>query len=226
MIRRLLAAAALGALLGCSSAEPPVTIEGAPGEAPADPSFEPADGVVTTTARSEYPSPPYGTEIGAVIENFRFLGWSDPGTAGYDAERLEAVELSRFYDPRGEGSVRYVVITATAVWCSVCRAEYEDFRSGRFDQFSARGVAFVGVLFEDNDSNPARPSDLALWAENFDVAFPFVLDPAFKLGRFFNREATPMTMVVDTQTMRITWLEVGWAVDGPSSLWAYLDSVL
>jgi hypothetical protein len=223
------AAGLLGAFLaGCSSAEPPVRIleDGTEGSRVAGEPGADSPTLSVTTQRTEYPPPPYGTEVGTVVENFRFLGWSDPAAAAYDQEALEPLDLARFYNPDGQGDVELLVMTSTAVWCSVCRGEYEDFRSGKVADYSARGVEFFGVLFEDNDSGPARPSDLATWADTFDVTFPFVLDPAFKLGRFFDRQATPMTMVIDTATMEIAWLEVGWATDGPSSLWAFLDGAL
>lgn len=176
--------------------------------------------------RQPYPAPPYGTRKGAVIENFRFLGWSNPKLVDFDTAQLKTVSLADFYDPSGAKGISYLVVTSTAVWCGVCRLEYDDFRQGQVEKYSAQGVEFLGALFEDNDAGPARPRDLELWADLYDVAFPFVLDPGFALGAFFDRASTPVTMVLDARTMEILWLEVGWAVDGPRSVWAFLDSRL
>jgi len=112
------------------------------------------------------------------------------------------------------------------VWCSACKLEYQDFASGRVDEYHARGVEFLGALFEDNDNNPAKPSDLNLWATSYKVNFPFVLDPGLKLGVFFDREATPMEMVVDLTNMKVVSIATGWATSGPASLWTELDTLL
>ena len=96
--------------LGCSSEDP------APPTAPsrfADAPFQ---------AVKAYPPGPYGRGIGATIENLSFLGWKDPVRSGYDPAALETVSLADFYDPSGTRT-KLIVLNASAVWCSVCRAE-------------------------------------------------------------------------------------------------------
>ena len=60
----------------------------------------------------------------------------------------------------------------------------------------------------------------------YDVTFPFVLDPDLKLGSFFDVDATPMVMIVDTKTMKILSLEDGWIKSGDGSAWAFFDANL
>jgi hypothetical protein len=38
-----------------------------------------------------------------------------------------------------------------------------------------------------------------------------VLDPALKFGNFFDVEATPMEMIVDTSNMQVVDISTGWA---------------
>ena len=173
--------------------------------------------------RRPYPAPPYGSTVGATIENFRFLGWRDPKAVAYDETNLETIELSHYYNPTGSSdAVRFLVITSTAVWCSACQLEYADF-SKVLAYYRAKGVEFFGALFQDGDTEgpagpqPAKPSDLNLWASNYEVSFPFVLDPTLKFGNFFDIEATPMEMIVDTSNMKVVQIDTGWArttVDG------------
>lgn len=151
-----------------------------------------------------YPSGPYGYGIGAVVPNLQFLGWPSPVDAGYDQARVEGLDFARFYDPDGEKGIELLFINASAVWCGVCQQEFRDLREAAwYDQVRPRGVEMLGVLFEDADSLPARYSDLETWARAFEVRFPLVLDPGFKMGAFFDRSATPMNMVVDARTMTV-----------------------
>lgn len=178
--------------------------------------------------RLSYPEPPYGSTVGATIEDFHFLGWEDPSKAKYDATHLVPIELAQFYDPSGDSGVKYLVVTSTAVWCSACKFEYQEM-AGKTDAYRQKGVRFLGALFQDNNEtnpSPAQPSDLALWAQTYSVTFDFVLDPEFKFGNFFNVEATPMEMIIDAKTMQVVDVETGWVSSGPSSLWAKLDQLL
>ena len=177
----------------------------------------------TGSARLTYPAPPYGSVVNSTIENFHFLGWSDPQAAGLDTSRLEDLQLARFYDPDGTKGVKLLVITSTAVWCSACKIEYRDLASDKAKSYRDKGVEFLGALFEDNNNNPAKPSDLENWAKSYGVDFYFVLDPSLKFGNFFDREATPMEMVIDAKTMQVLFVATGW---GPDLLWSELDAYL
>lgn len=158
-----------------------------------------------------YPSPPFGIRQGSVIENMEFLGWRQPELAQYDLATTEAVRLADFYDPTGDKGVELVLISAVAVWCGVCRTEYADMRDdGIYAELRPRGLEMLGILFEDNNGEPADYTDLVNWASSFAVEFPFVLDPAFKSGVFFDRSATPMNMIVDARTMEILVVMTGY----------------
>lgn len=175
--------------------------------------------------RLAYPAPPFGSTQGAVIADYRFLGWSNPTGEKFDTEHLEPHSLAEFYDPTGEKGIHYLVITSTAVWCSACKLEYQDMAT-KVLAYQKRGAQFMGALFEDNDSNPAQPTDLQNWGKRYAVAFPFVLDPELKFGAFFDVQATPMVMIVDTHKMAIVNIEEGWASDGAGSVWTFLDQHL
>jgi hypothetical protein len=178
--------------------------------------------------REAYPAAPYGSRTGATIENFGFLGWHAPKASSYDTSKLEPVSLGQFYDPTGEQGVKLLVMTSTAVWCSACKQEYKDM-AGNVATYEAKGVRFLGALFQDATRptpTPSKPSDLVLWAKTFDVTFPFVLDPDLKLGSFFDVEATPMEMIVDAKTMKILGITEGWVTKGDASLWSELDTLL
>src|ERR1041384_7854303 len=211
----------------CSSA--PLTDEG--GDArPTGPSVAGAGGGASTPSsvdyqKRDYPPGPYGTGKGSTLEDFGFLGWRDPVASGYDQTKLEQVQLSEFYDPTGSKGIKLLWINASAVWCSVCRAEMRDIKdNGVRAAFEPRGVKLIVTLFEDNKSGPARPLDLHNWgsASEHAIDFPLLLDPGFKLGAFFTSDATPLNMLVDARTMRVLDETMGYSSD----YWEGVDKLL
>ena len=196
------------------------------GEGPAGVSGAPSTEIEGPTSTwAAYPSGPYGTTKGSVIQNLTFSGWHHPDTAGYDLGKLETVRLSDFYDPEGKGTVKLLAINASAVWCSVCRAEYQDMNTTKvYETYRAKGVEILGALFEDNLYYPAQPQDLKNWGSSsrFQVKFPLVLDPGFKLGNYFDSDATPLNMLVDVRTMTIVSVTMGYS----TMYWAQVDTLL
>lgn len=175
--------------------------------------------------KQDYPAGPYGTGVGATLENFSFLGWRDPVASAYDVTKLEQVRLSEFYNPDGRSDVRVIWINASAVWCSVCRSELTDIKNkGVYASLTPRGLQMIETLFEDNDSGPATPLDLKRWGEApaHSIQFPLLLDPGFKLGAFFTSDATPLNMLVDARTMKVIETTMGYSSD----YWQRLDKLL
>jgi hypothetical protein len=169
-----------------------------------------------TYQKQDYPAGPYGTGLHATLEDFAFLGWHDPVKANYDADNLEEVRLSEYYNPDGRSDVKLIWINASAVWCSVCRAEMTDIKdNGIHAEFGPRGVQMIVTLFEDNKSGPAKPSDLHNWGilNAHQIDFPLLLDPGFKLGAFFTSDATPLNMLVDAKTMKVIDATMGYSLD-------------
>ena len=142
------------------------------------------------------------------------MGWGEPAAVGYDLTQLETVRLSEFYDPHG--ATKLIWINASAVWCAVCRAEMKDIKArGVHAALGPKGLVMVETLFEDNDTNPARPSDLKLWGSvpDYSIDYTLLLDPGFKLGVFFTSDATPLNMLVDAKTMRVLETTIGYSSD-------------
>jgi hypothetical protein len=166
--------------------------------------------------RQDYPAGPYGVGVGSTLEDFAFLGWRDPVASNYDIERMDTVRLSEFYNPDGRSEVKLIWINASAVWCTVCRAEMKDINIQDIKgTLGPKGLLLIETLFEDNDSLPAKPLDLQKWGQVADhsIDFPLLLDPGFKLGAFFTSDATPLNMLVDARTMRIVDATMGYSAD-------------
>lgn len=219
------------AVLGCSS-EPLKT--GAPnvsGGGAANTGGASAGGgaaALPQLSRTPYPSGPYGHGVGATVPNLSFLGWRNPKAAEYDTAALEVITLSDFYNPsRADGKPRIIALNASAVWCTVCRAEYRQLQNSRtYETYRPKGVEIIGVLFEDNDSNPATPNDLNRWGSAFQVSFPLGLDPSFKTGQFFASDATPMNLLIDASNMQILNVTMGYDATSPEAYWGAIDKWL
>jgi hypothetical protein len=214
-------------LTGCGGSDSP----------PDQQDFDHGDDVVGATSpespnfvAAPYPGAPFGTQLGSVINNFDFLGWHEPAARAYDPGTFEKVQLSDFYDPDGSKGYKVIMINASAVWCSVCKAEYAGQIDGKsldqhYQEYAPKGVVFIGALFEDasNPPKPAKPSDLGNWGDKYNVTFPMVLDPGFKFGAFFTADATPMNLVIDARTMKITGKVLGGDM---KKLWSLVDQTL
>jgi AhpC/TSA family len=160
-----------------------------------------------------YPPGPYGTARGATIQDLSFLGWKQPNLAGYDLSQVETVRLSDFYDPDGTKGVKLLAINASAVWCGVCKAEYQDMKDTKvYQNLHAQGLEILGTLFQDVNYYPAQPVDLKNWGAvaNHAVTFPLVLDPGFKMGAYFDSDATPLNLLIDARTMTIVSVTMGY----------------
>jgi len=233
--------AATFSLMGCSSSplEPAPESEGNPGATAGagrggasggrgsggNAGVEPASATPSWTA---YPAGPYGTSKGATIQNLSFLGWKHPEQAGYDPAKVETVRLSDFYDPDGQTGVKLLAVNASAVWCGVCRREYQDMHTNDvYANLRPQGLEILGTLFEDTNSFPAQPQDLRNWAAipAHSVKFPFVLDPGFKLGAYFDSDATPLNMLIDVRTMTIVQVTMGIS-DPTSKYWTQVQALL
>jgi hypothetical protein len=230
MMRRSIVLLVSCAVFGCSS-EP---LSGAP----ADSAGGSANGGASATggsgstpvslSRPAYPPGPYGHGVGDTVPNLSFLGWRDPAAAQYNAEQLETINLSDFYNPDGSAEKpRIIALNASAVWCTVCRAEYRQLQNSHtYSNYHPKGVEMLGVLFEDNDYNPAKPADLNRWGSAFEVSFPLVLDPGFKTGQFFASDATPLNLLIDASDMRVLNVTMGYDASDPEAYWGAIDKWL
>jgi AhpC/TSA family len=223
----LFAATASLTSVGCSSA--PLSAPESAGAAAGTPSSGgagAAPGAPTITSDwVDYPAGPYGTVVGATIENLEFMGWKHPDLENYDPANFEKVRLSDFYNPDNQSTLKLLAVNASAVWCSVCRAEYEDMNTnGTYATYSKEGVEILGTLFQDNAYYPAQPSDLINWGETAShaVKFPLVLDPGFKMGAYFDSDATPLNMVIDVRTMTIVLVTMGYS----TTYWSTVQGLL
>jgi hypothetical protein len=168
-----------------------------------------------------------GTETGDVVDDFCFDGWLDPTAADFDLEKVAPICIEDFRDPEG-ASGELLLVNAAAIWCTACKTEYRGSRdkpslgehlAERYDG----GFRVLGTLFQDTDGHPATQQDAVFWAQQFDVDFPFAIDPTFQLGAFTCPSNAPFNLLLDLRSGEIVLKLEG---DQAAVLFAEVDSFL
>ncbi len=144
---------------------------------------------------TDYPPGPYGIAVGDRLENLRFLG--------IDGATLA---LSSFY---ADTSVKLLWVFAASGWCSVCAIEAAALPR-IWNEYNPQGLQILGAVFEDVAYNPATVTYAASYARRYRWPFPGAADQPFVLGRYFDKAATPLNMLVDLTDMTIARMETGW----------------
>ncbi|MBI5489526.1 MAG: TlpA family protein disulfide reductase [Deltaproteobacteria bacterium] len=142
-----------------------------------------------------YPPAPYGVTVGDRMQNLRFT--SIDGSA---------LELADFY---ADHTVKLLWIFASAGWCTACAAQ-STAMPGIYDEYHPQGLEILGTVFEDGSAAPASAAYARGYATRYGWNFPGAADETFELGRYFDKSATPLNMLVDLTDMTIMVLETGW----------------
>jgi hypothetical protein len=184
----------------------------------ADVSDEPAPPPdVAVEEEPPYPPGPYGIEKWSIIAN---EGFFDPWTG-------ETIRLSDYY---GDPAVNGIVIVSAAGWCTACSYEAWDLVTV-YEKYKDRGLVVLYTLYEDNRARPLwaegstfeeKDRDfvyMTLYRESLghiaglpprEANYPVLIDIGHTLSRYFDKNATPLTMIVRTSDMQIVHREVGY----------------
>lgn len=108
---------------------------------------------------------------------------------------------------------RWVVVNFFASWCPPCQQEEPDLVAFAFANRGPRGVALVGVVFDDTAGNARRfvATDGATW--------PSVVDPHGQIALDYGVRGPPETFVIAPSGIIVAH------IDGPVSA-SYLGGVI
>jgi len=218
MMRGTIIAALLILLAGCSDKTTEERQDARTDRSLVDLLSLPDEGVPVCGPKT-YPCGPYGTRTNDVAANLEFLGFSDPDEMckahdkkAQDTSKLRRIAFKDWYqaDPTGACNRKLLWVIVSAGWCGPCQEEVRDaatqYKGGQVD--SRLGI--LNVVFEtDNPGTPADGPFLNKWTTKLGLTFPVVMDPSFKMGAYFTREATPFNMLIDTSTMKIFYQLAG-----------------
>jgi peroxiredoxin len=144
--------------------------------------------------RSEYPSGPYGTGEGDVIDDLSFAK-TDGG----------AFTLNDIF---ADESKKLLLVSTAAGWCAPCREEQPALQE-RYAAWKDKGLAVLVAIFEDSSYQTPSTDFVTQWRSQYSLTFDVVLDEPFVLSAYYNADLTPMNMFVTVDTMKILRIQTG-----------------
>jgi thiol-disulfide isomerase/thioredoxin len=166
------------------------------------------DGNTDGEMRGAYPAGPYGMGEDTVIESLPFL--------------MPDGQTRTLEDVWKDNTKKLMLITTSAGWCTACIDEQPALKEYH-QNYGPKGLFILEAVFEDGAYMPATVEYTASWKRQYDLPFEVVADVDFKLGRYYNRELSPMNMIVDVTTMKILRITSGF---DPNATEAILDARL
>jgi len=142
---------------------------------------------------SSYPPPPYGTQVGATIEN---LSLEECICSGEQPEGRK-IALSDFLGTQA------LLITVHSGWCENCETQALGMESNVYQAYKSQGFEILLVIFQDKDYNSGREILLNYcckeYKEKFGMTFNLAIDPggAKMVDTYFSKP--PLNMLVDQQ---------------------------
>jgi peroxiredoxin len=142
---------------------------------------------------TNYPPPPYGTDYGDTIENFRL----DEVLCGTGGANSRAIYAANFLDAKA------TLITVHAGWCSVCKSQATTMEAGLYQKYKDQGFRILLVMFEDEDGGSEKQALMdytCTYRDRYNMTFTLAVDPgAAVMGQFFRptQAGTPLNMLID-----------------------------
>jgi hypothetical protein len=173
-----------------------------------------------------YPPGPYGINVNSIAPDYEWVGYQNPSLKN---DALQSIRLSDFYNPHandpsyvpedaehddrlfhseiygiGKPKPKALAIDIASVWCGPCNTEAKVDLPPRHLKYKPLGGEFLLQLGDGaTGGKAATPKDLFNWTKKYKVDFPATIDPDYKLGELFVKNAWPANVIIDTRTMKI-----------------------
>ncbi len=186
--------------------------------------------------KAEYAPGPYGTNIGSVVENYAFVGYTQPQT---DRADLEVLSMADFYNPTADGvfpadgrawaglpKPKALSISVTAYWCAPCKEESRETIPAVKATKGPQGAEFLLLLSDGSAGNvPPVIAELDSWVTNYDMTVPAAIDPGPVFQPVWDANAYPENILIRTSDMRII-AKVAGAPPLSDPYWNKLQNIL
>jgi thiol-disulfide isomerase/thioredoxin len=145
--------------------------------------------------RSEYPSGPYGTQEGRVVEDLSFVAMDgSPFSLG---------------DVFANEKNRVLLLTSVAGWCQPCVQEQPQL-AALHAEYGARGLVVAAAMFENDPLEKATLDHVRSWHGKYKLPYRMVLDADFALDPFYvTKKTPPMNLLVRVDDMKILKVTAG-----------------
>ena len=144
--------------------------------------------------RDAYPAAGVGVSVGSVLAN-------------HDLTSPEG-EPFALGDVFADSKNRLLLVSTSAGWCTACIEEQPKLEGLR-REFGDDGLFVLIALFEDDQFEAATPRLATQWRTKYGLSATVAADPEFVFGAYYDRELTPMTMLVDVDEMKILRITTG-----------------
>ena len=145
-------------------------------------------------------------EVAGDAQFLALVDGDDPGDAT-DDDVPEMVRLRDFSADNRPGT-KLIMLVAAAGWCGPCQVEASALSAFAAD-YKKRGVVVLTALIEDAQSKPATVAFARLWAHEFSVTVPLLIDSDFQTASYVDLNAMPTSVIIDAKTMSIRQTGVG-----------------
>ncbi len=172
-----------------------------------------------------YPCGPFGYQTGSIIENLTLVARVRAGEYGAtDADPVSTIALSKYFQDK---NIYVLLMTASAEWCSPCRAEQGPLRE-MYLQYKAAGghLAILESIVQDVEGNPSNIEVADRWRKEFNLPFDLAADPASVLAPYYDVSAFPMNMVIRTSDMKIMYQSNGSGEAIESQIRRTIDAII
>lgn len=156
------------------------------------------DKSIPDKAAVNYPPGPYGVNFGDVLPNLAISNCS--------GSKLH--KLSDYYK---DGKHKVILVTVHTGWCSVCKRQSQNLEAF-YQKNKAKGLMVWMILTENYTPGSGRISsqECSRYQSTYKFTFPTLRDPGAKVMRkVFDKNATPLNMIVDLKTMKIVYKRSG-----------------
>lgn len=214
---RFLVPLAIAAVVACGPSKPTDGTENTPPPDEQAPAFTGGGQEGGEVGGNVYAGP-YGTGIGSVIPNYRFLGYP---RASLDKTTMVQLEMADFYNPTGtevyppgspygEGVAKpkAMILSRSAVWCGPCKYEAKTVIPPLRAELAPLGGEWLLILGEGPiGGEPATQFDLTKWATDYSLNYPSAVDPNGTISAIVGVDAWPGNVIIRTRDMKIvTWI--------------------
>lgn len=145
-------------------------------------------------------------DLSADPEFLALIDGADAGSATADDEP-KMVRLSDFSAQKRPGT-KLIMLVAAAGWCGPCQSEAAAL-SAFAEDYADKDVVVLSAIIEDAQSKPASVDFARLWAREFELTVPLLIDSEFHTASYIDLNAMPSSVIINAATMSITKTGIG-----------------